>query len=365
MSWQNQTGQQFPNQPGSPFPGQTGQPFSGIPGYSGQQAVFQIPPAIIAAAQAAGLGMPTREFRRNSNGNNPITSSINSTRKSVNSSMNFSLIITVGILLVVGVIILFTIPTPENWYTAGGLILIGLFTAVTMGFGKRLTNNIIGNVSSGIATGLGGNASEPLIAWGCPDGLVYKTDGQISTVRWDNLNQVWRKVGMLNGTLTTLAYIVQPDGAPQFSFSLLTGPFANMAFGGNASGSTSISFGGGEVSNNGGFTQISGNFSLSEYAGLGDLVEEQMLQRTLPRMIETYRAGGTLVFGTFMVRQQGLSDGARELAWAEIDRVQISEPAIQITKKPASMVRFNLSAVNTPNMALLAAVLNTIQGGNA
>jgi hypothetical protein len=111
---------------------------------------------------------------------------------------------------------------------------------------------------------LGGKESEPFIAWGCPAGLVYKMGGQIATVRWENIRQVWRKVGMLNGMLTTLAYIVQPDGAPQFAFSLLTGPFVNIAFGGNTSGSTSISFGGGEVSNNGGFTQISENFSLSE-----------------------------------------------------------------------------------------------------
>lgn len=355
MSWQNQLGQQFP-----------AQSFPGYPGMA-QQAAAQMPPEVIAAAQAAGLGMPTREFRRSSGGNNPLNSTMNSVTKSVNASMNFSLIMTAGILVVIGGVTFFTIPAPINLYTAGGLVLTGLLSAAFIIFGKRLSNNIMGSVTSGIASGFGQNVSngEPLVAWSCPDGLVYKMNGQLSAVRWDKLQQVWRKVGMLNGTLTTLAYIVQPNGAPQFAFSLLSGPLANMAFGGNAAGSSSISFGGGSVSNSGGFTQISGNFTLSEYAGLGDLIEEQMLQRILPLMLEAYRAGGTINFGSFMVRQQGLSDGMKDLAWAEVDRVQISAAAIQITKKPASTVWYNLTAGTTPNMALLAAALNTIQGSNA
>ncbi len=127
----------------------------------------------------------------------------------------------------------------------------------------------------------------------------------------------------------------------------------------------SVSFGGGEISNNGGFVQISGQFSLTEYAGLGDLIEELVIQQLLPRMMEAYRAGGVLSFGDqFVMRQHGMSDGARELAWTDVDRVQISVAAIQITKKPAGMIWFNLSAATLPNFALLCAVLNTLQVSN-
>lgn len=125
----------------------------------------------------------------------------------------------------------------------------------------------------------------------------------------------------------------------------------------------SVSFGGGAISNSGGFVQISGQYSLTEYAGLGDLIEEQVIQRLLPRMMETYRAGGVLSFGQFVVRQQGMSDGARELNWVDVDRIQISAAAIQITKQPTGMVWFNLSAATLPNFALLCAVLNTLQRG--
>lgn len=97
---------------------------------------------------------------------------------------------------------------------------------------------------------------------------------------------------------------------------------------------------------------------------MGDLIEEQIIQHLLPRMMETYRAGGVLSFGQFIVRQQGMSDGVRELNWMDVDRLQISDVAIQITKKPTSMVLFNLSAATLPNFALLCAVLNAIQRGN-
>lgn len=46
--------------------------------------------------------------------------------------------------------------------------------------------------------------------------------------------------------------------------------------------------------------QISGNYSLTEYAGLGDLIEEQVTQRALPRMLEAYRVGNVVSFGSLL-----------------------------------------------------------------
>ena len=351
MAWQNQPGQQFPGQPGpsfSPFAGQNAQKFPGqsntpLPGYPGmaypQQP--QIPPEVSAAAQAAGLGMPTREYRKGAGGSNPTTAG-------VQSFLGLTFIgVGVTMLVVVGVV-LFTVPFPFNLIIAG-VIAVSILPFLPMIL--RLTRSA------------GGGSGKAFVAWSCPEGLVYLQNKQVSAVRWDDMQQVWRKVGMLNGMLSTLGYIVAPNNAPPFSFSMLNGPFADVALG-NTGGSMSVSFGGGEISNNGGFVQISGQFSLTEYAGLGDLIEERVIQQVLPRMMEAYRAGGVLSFGQFVVRQQGMSDGARELTWADVDRMQMSAAAIQITKKPASMVWFNLSAAALPNFALLCAVLNTIQSGN-
>ncbi|HEY3993003.1 MAG TPA: DUF6585 family protein [Ktedonobacteraceae bacterium] len=342
MAWQNQPGQQMPSQPVSTFPGQPNTPFQGYPGMAYPQQPA-IPPEAIAAAQSAGLGMPTREYRKNTSGNNPATAG-------VQSILSFTLLI-VGLSVLVPMgIVLFVVPSPWNLISAG-IIVVCILPFLPMLL--RLKG------SAG-----GGRGKKNLVAWSCPEGLVYSQNNQFSAVRWNDIRQVWRKVGILNGMFTTLAYIVEPNNAPPFSFSLLNGPFADLALN-NTGGSMSISFGGGEISNNGGFVQISGNFFLTEYAGLGDLIEEHIIQQTLPRLMDTYRAGSAINFGPFVVYQQGMSDGTRELAWADVDRIQISSAAIQITKRPASMVWFNLSAATLPNFALLCAVLNTLQENKA
>jgi hypothetical protein len=338
MAWQNQLGQQLPTQSTSSFPGQPNIPFQGYPGMAYPQQ-SQIPPEVIAAAQAAGLGTPIREYRKGAAGSNPTTAGIQSVL-----GLTF---IGVGVtMLIIVAVILFTVPFPFNLITAG-IITVSILPFLPMIL--RLTRSV------------GGGGGKTFVAWSCPEGLVYTQNKQVSTVRWSDMQQVWRKVGMLNGMLTTLGYVVVPNNAPPFSFSMLNGPFADVALGNNTGGSMSVSFGGGQISNNGGYVQISGQFSLTEYAGLGDLIEERVIQQLLPHMMEAYRAGGVLSFGQFVMRQQGMSDGARELAWTDVDRIQISVAAIQITKKPASMIWFNLSAATLPNFALLCAVLNTLQ----
>jgi len=210
-----------------------------------------------------------------------------------------------------------------------------------------------------------GSDRKAFVAWLCPGGLIYQTNYQLYLVGWNDVKQIWRKTGMLNGTLTTLGYTVEPNSAPAFSFSMLNGSLADGALQGDTHARRSAWFGGGKISNKRGLIQISGQFSLTEYAGLGDLIEERVIQQVLPRMMESYSAGGVLSFGVFVVSQQGVSDGARELAWADIDRVQISALALQITAKPAGASCFAFSAGELPNFVLLCTLLRAIQEDRA
>jgi hypothetical protein len=65
MTWQNPPGSQLPWQPGPQFPSQPGA-FPG--GYTGQalpgQAAPSIPPKVLQAAEAAGLGTPTQAYTK-------------------------------------------------------------------------------------------------------------------------------------------------------------------------------------------------------------------------------------------------------------------------------------------------------------
>jgi hypothetical protein len=77
MAWQTQPGQQLPTQSIASFPGQPNTPLQGYPGMAYPQQ-SQIPPEVIAAAQAAGLGTPTREYRKGTAGSNPTTAGVQS-----------------------------------------------------------------------------------------------------------------------------------------------------------------------------------------------------------------------------------------------------------------------------------------------
>ena len=370
MNWQNQfaqyTSTQTPAQNTLPYSGYSdattyvkqapsGPHFQAYTGLAGQSVASnaaqqpelvlqatQIPPEVIAAAQAAGLGTPTREYRKRASDNGGILLG------GIQSIMRMTFLgVGITILIICGVM-LFTVPAPYNLISTGiTLVSILPFLPMMLKFSRKIG---------------GGGGKQGLVAWECPEGLVYTQDKQLHTVRWNQVRHVWRKLGMLNGMMATLAYTVEPTNEAPFSFSLLNGPFADHVLSQNGGGSLSISFGGGQISNNGGYVQIMGNYSLTEYAGLGDLIEEQTTQRILPQLLETYQAGNPIQFGTFSLRQQGMSDGARELNWHEVDQVQISNAAIQITKKPASITCFNLSAAVLPDFALLCALLNTLRG---
>jgi Tfp pilus assembly protein PilF len=298
-----------------------------------------IPPEVIAAAQSAGLGIPERTYGR-------------SVQTSRSSRYMLGWTIFVAVMMLPGIVLTLVLGGGEMT----SLIIGGVLILVTVGI-VLLMLSLGGFFSSG----RGGT----LTVWGCPAGLVYRQKGQIHTIYWHDITAIRRKTGMLNGMMCTLAYIVQPATAPEFAFSLLTGPFSHMVLSEHSGGSMSVSMGAGEFARNGGFIQVAGNFTLTEYAGLGDLIEERMLEYRLPRLLEAYRAGSQLSFGSLVVRQQGLADSTRELAWADIERIQVTASTLQITKKYTGADWFNLSAANTLNFVLLTALLKAIREGKA
>lgn len=357
MSWQNQLlsppsnqpGPQVVGQSGSLFPQAVGQPESPFPGQPDTQAQAPIPPAVYQAAQVAGLGTPLQEYSK------PSGSSGSASLPGMNVDRYTTGIgLAVGVLSAIGatVFILRAVPSPLNWIIA--LSTLALIAVCTLLFSK-LIGGMIGFLRPSGSTG------GDLRFWSCADGLVYMQDEHIQTVRWSDIAQVWRKSALVNGILITIGYLVQATNGLQFSFSLLSGPYANLmnAFGG-ADG-VSISSGTGEMSSYGGFTEITGYTDLSAYRGLGELIEDQMVRQQLPHAIESYQRGNVVSFGQFSIHPQGLSDGLNELTWNEIADIQVSPAAVQITKKPAGLVWFTLNASAIPNMALLVAVLKTIQ----
>jgi len=346
MSWQNQLLSPPSNQPGPQVAGQPEFPF---PGQLDTQAQAPIPPAVYQAARVAGLGTPLQEYSK------PSGSSGSASLPGMDVARSTTGIgLAVGVLSAIGatILILLVVPSPLNWIIASSTL--ALMVVCTLPFIKMI-GGMIGFLRPSGSTG------GDLRFWSCADGLAYMQGEHIQTVRWSDIAQVWRKSALVNGILITIGYLVQPANGPQFSFSLLSGPYANLmnAFGG-ADG-VSISSGAGEMSSSGGFTEISGYIDLSAYRGLGELIEDQMVRQQLPHALESYQRGNVVSFGPLSIHPQGLSDGLNELTWNEIADIQVSPAAVQISKKPAGLVWFTLNASAIPNMALLVAVLKTIQ----
>ena len=357
MSWQNQPGSQPSNQrgpqvvgqPESLFPQAVGQPGSPFPGQPRPQVQAPIPPAVYQAARVAGLGTPLQEYSK------PSGSSGGASLPGMDVARYTTGIgLAIGVLSAIGtiILILLMVPPPMNWIIA--ISTLALMVVCTLPF-IRMIGGIIGFLRPS------GSSGGDLRFWSCADGLVSMQGEHIQTVRWSDIAQVWRKSALVNGILITIGYLVQPANGPQFSFSLLSGPYANLmnAFGGR--GGVSISSGAGQMSSYGGFTEISGYTDLSAYRGLGELIEDQMVRQQLPHALESYQRGTVVSFGHFSIHPQGLSDGRKVLTWNEIAEIQVSPAAVQITKKPAGLVWFTLNASAIPNMALLVAVLNTIR----
>ena len=138
MTWQAPSGPAYPGQPGGAYPGQPGAQLPGQPGFpygpqpgspfagqpvNGFQPPF--PPEVIQAAQAADLGMPTREYSKASKGAKRLNPGLGAAR-AVLAIGRYSLIGSVVFVLIIGVVLLLVVPFPYNVFSAGLTVAITL-----------------------------------------------------------------------------------------------------------------------------------------------------------------------------------------------------------------------------------------------
>jgi hypothetical protein len=205
-------------------------------------------------------------------------------------------------------------------------------------------------------------------AWGCPDGLIYQQGKRFHAIRWEQLATVTCQTARVNGKYEAISYRVQPDGAPAFAFTLLTPVYARWIKPHHrSSGYSTVSAGVVQVYYfwQGSIQRISGVVDLSAYAGLGALIEEQLVSHRLPALLDAYRSGVGVPFGSLVFSKHGVTDGAKVLLWSELADIHISQKALQITRKPAGLDWLYLSLLDMPNLALLLAFLAAIRRARA
>jgi hypothetical protein len=334
MTWHNQPEPQLPWQPGPQFPSPPSAPAGGYPRQAFPVQAAPIPPEVFQAAEAAGLGAPSREYNKGA-GNTRLTSLVGGVGGLIG-------LIAGGLGLLVGIIVpLLVAPFPYNLIAPGSVIV------VLLPFAWYFRGLFKGRVGS-------------LRFWSCPNGLVYMQGRRISAIRWEQLGLVFRKAAVVNGQMSIIGYSVQPIGAPPFEFSVLGGVFGNLASVGAGRSGLSISTSAGIVRNFGGVAYIQGAVDASAYVGLGALIEEHLIAHQLPLVRETYQRGQTVTFGQLLVHQRGLSDGVNVVTWDEYSHALISEAgSIQVVKKPGNQPGFQVSGL--PNVVVLMALLKNIR----
>lgn len=209
----------------------------------------------------------------------------------------------------------------------------------------------------------GGKRGSVFRAWDCSNGLVYQQDTHFQAMRWEQLATVTRQTAALyDWTFVTIRYVVQPEGAPAFDFTILGNSYAGLITPQKERGSRDIKRRGVRIRLHwrGGVPWITSRVDLSAYAGLGELLEAQLVSHRLPGVLEAYQGDSGVAFGSLVASRQGITDGTRMLLWQEISGIGLSLTALQIAKQPAGLVCFEFSLLDLPNVALLEAFLTNV-----
>ena len=350
---------QLPDEPGVPDSAPADHSIPDFPGLLEQEAAL-IPTAVYGVAQATGLGNPIRAYTRKQP---PLQQWIIALLKNPDLWLSILGLWVMGILLT----ILLHVSLPLN------LIIVGILLIAFQPFALLI-------VQARVAVHRQRRRSN-FLAWSCPNGLIYRKDEHYHAVRWEQIEIVIRKMIPLNDVHATVGFLVLPIGAPPFEFALLQGSFAEYlqslgkkrAFTltvSNAEQSIrllqvhrSMEVEGETVYQEEVSVEVSGKVDLSAYAGLGELIEEQMISQHWPRVLAAYRSGAGIAFGSLMINQQGLTEYNETLAWDELAGVKMKKGVLQIMKKPGNTVWDDLPALTTPNLALLLTLLRRVRNG--
>jgi hypothetical protein len=327
------------------------------------QPALPFPAEVYRAAQAAGLGSPMREY---SDGDQPVQKSgwlhVFTGRRlaSFLSWLGFWLLVPlVGALLLGGIglgfgAVVLHVVFPLNLVIASAILVVGLYLGSGMLY--MMVDAMWPDRSIDRAVSR---------AWSCPDGVIYQQGKRFHALHWEQLATVTRQTALVDGNDETISYRVQPDGAPAFVFTRLPPVYARWIKPLRRSGGhTTISAGAVQVECfwEGSVLRISGTVDLSAFAGLDTLIEEQLVRQRLPALLDAYRSGVGVPFGSLVFSKHGVTDGAKALLWSELAALHVSQKALQITQKPTGLDWFYLSLLDVPNVALLLDFLAAIRG---
>jgi hypothetical protein len=213
--------------------------------------------------------------------------------------------------------------TLEGWLlTVGGvLILIGII-AIILAFGNR-----------------------KLRAFVYEQGFVVINKNDAKEVRWDQITHVWHKEEEIKTTM-----VKDPktgESSPTTRKTTMDIYAVQCANGTTCAIDTSY-------------------YGLSKF---GPMLEQTYPRYLFPRVLESYRAGNAITFGTLTVSPSGISnnnaDGNAQLTWGSFNALEVDKKKGDITiyRGGESQPWSTISTSDTPNIAVFEALVNAIARG--
>lgn len=154
------------------------------------------------------------------------------------------------------------------------------------------------------------------------DRLIRTKGSKSETVRWDEIQSVWQaitNVQQYGRTVNTL-YIYTLETANGKKMILST--------------------------------------EIVDIGSLGQIIQTEVVNRLLPKMMQSFNSGETVTFGTFSLNKRGITQGKKSLEWAEIEGATIDNGKITFKKQGKWFNWVNVPAAEIPNLFIFLAMVD-------
>lgn len=97
---------------------------------------------------------------------------------------------------------------------------------------------------------------------------------------------------------------------------------------------------------------------------LGNMIQQEVVKRLLPKAAETLKSGGTVNFGKLSVSPQGLSNSRETIPWDQVQKVSINHGYITVRKQGKLLNWSHITVAATPNVFVFLSLVDQIVGVN-
>jgi hypothetical protein len=160
-------------------------------------------------------------------------------------------------------------------------------------------------------------------------GLVRVKKNQIEAVTWDQVEAFWQNVTRI----TYRVYGVTTNRVSTHKYTIRRADGTRMVF----------------------------RDTLLDVENLGNTIAQETARLLLPRAIDTYNSGASVVFGPLSVSKQGITKSTKHLPWDQFAGVQVENGTIKIRQRGQRGAWASVEVSTLPNFLVFMNLLSRVQ----